>query len=1359
MDKKFSSKALSANLSQTRDTNIIIPERQQWFGELSKEYIGIYNRIHEFLIELNHSYCDKNYVINTLQIICLDDSWIYEKMEESEQAYTFMVKIINQVYSLKLNDQQLEHLIQIHIRFIDRLAGFKKVPLAAINELIILFENNLSDYQIIYLKNSGLLSISFEKVSSFQEFSNQIVQIMKDILLRCINFWEESTKAEQWFETKKDLFIHVDKNKIREIGKPFFNHLKQKCRDANTFSKLKSQWYYNDIANHFRGFSNKFESHHESIYYLIYLLHLPGMIPFKDHLIYDMNRNLRNIFDEPETIDEFSFLDTLFCEFNALIEMHGDMVLDCIKTLGTEIIKTKDSLSINYFVESLIKLGFVYPGRLVLNEDWQILGHFNHVKNIRIWMELIEQDPKVMRELLAALIVNLKLGGIFISDTDLFQRDVTKLLNVNIEPVYRDIKQLARIFPVYFREIGAEGELRDATTEIDELSRRKDRLIHFLRKQIHIESNNTHIELTKRIINYWYDGNREPLKSIIPKDIYKNLDNDGVWYKGVHDAIKKICLRLSLNPNQVLTKNIEYLIANSDKFEADQNMDYRRVFLIFNVYFYLLEKYSLEADDVFKILHPYNLNLVKERDLLKKCFNDNDNYGSIKAIYQIMHRLKTVITEKKASEANENIYYKRHIAADIPSMYGEYVEAKFDALGLTYRLEKFVSKLMRKITQPFKAEYVTVKTFRNIHQILLLFQEGLELDGIVNQGFNSHLDMLKYGLVSPSFSIEQYINLFSFMANDIRQIIQEYFYDLFKKPLNVIIPQISENLDAETKGFKHMQSERFLRDNLATAFLIQDLDNFITDIISSLRHLVLNYSEQSLKSMLTYDPDISFDLLTEKTDNIDNPVFLGAKAFFLKKLISYKFNVPAGFVLTTEVFRHKDIINKHPIIQEDFNAQLSYYLTRIENFTGKKFGCSNNPIFYSIRSGSSISLPGAMKTFLNVGMNDEIALAFSQKSGFEWTAWDCYRRFLQSWGMAFGLNRDIFDDIISENKTKNGIQLKIDFTPLQMKNIAFEYKQVLSDYHIEFENDPFIQLKQAISAVLESWSSESAKSYRNHLQIADDWGTAVIVQQMVMGNQSVNSGTGVVFTSSPFSDEPGVNLYGDFSLCSQGEDVVSGLVSTLPISEAQRNHYKEGTFSLESRFPEIFKQLAEYANRLINQYGYVHQEIEFTFESENPKDLYILQTRNQKIRKKESVSYFIPSPQEMELVGHGIGMSHEVLSGYLAFDLDDINRIRSFKSNRPVILIRPDTVPDDIPLIFSCDGLITAKGGVTSHAAVTAVSIGKVCIVQCRGLIVDDQNNVCRINDFVFRSCEPISIDGNLGNIYRGIYSIGIREE
>ncbi|MFA6940009.1 MAG: PEP/pyruvate-binding domain-containing protein [Clostridiaceae bacterium] len=1360
MAETFPSKALEVNLRSTHEMVSEITEIQKWFKELSKSNWGIYKRTCDFFIEFNHKYRNNKYVIESLHTICLEDLWFYNSLKEPETALLVLVDIFKKLFESDMEENERELLIKTLIKFMDRLANFGVFPKNIICQCLEIIQEDMEKHEFLYIKNSGYFKTYFNGIAEYPEFSPILMDVTSNLLNKCIDYWENTSKAQEWFHSKSRLFHSMDAEKIKDIGHPFFCHLRDKMRQAADWEMLRHMMFYNDISNYFRSFTEKYSSCLEAIYYLHYLLHLPGMSHLYDHLLYDMNRNLRNVFKELDREDIMGFLDTMMAEFQELQKDHPGTVLDCIITLGREVIATEDQRSISYFTKSLIKLGFNYPGKLRLNSDWQIQVNTNHVKNIRVWLALIEQDPSAMRELLAALIVNLKLGGIFISDTDLFQRDVTKLLNSPMGPVYREIKQLARIFPIYFRDIGAEGQLREATTAIDELSLRKDRMIHFLRKQIHTESNNTHIKLVSKIIQYWYDGIKEPFKGAIPDDIYKSLDTKDEWYTGVHEVLTKLCEKQDLNPAHLMQSDIEKLDETLNTLSFGTSQDRSRVMYLFQIYSLILEKYSLESEDIISMMKNYTFFNEDDLSILKKTLESGKSEEAISQIYKLMNRLKGVILDPKESEAIEKIYYKRHIAVGIPSMYGQYIERKFEALGLMYRLERTAAKLMTQVIQTFNSEYITAKTFRNIYDVLVLFKEGLELDGIYNQGFNSHLDMLKYGLSSPSFSLYQYVNVFQFMAQDIKQIIREYFFDVYERPLKVIIPQVlsSRNLQdqIDDRQLFQMESEKFLRDNLSSAFLVQDLDNFITDTINTLRSMIHNYSDKFIENMLTFDPDLTFSLLSQKTEEIDNPVFLGAKAFFLKKLATYGFPVPPGFVITTEVFRHKDTISGHPSMSRDFDRMIENNIVSIEQITGRKYGNPKKPLFFSVRSGSSISLPGAMKTFLNVGINDEIAEAYSRVNEFGWTAWDCYRRFLQSWGMAFGIDRDIFDQVILEHKQLWGVELKIQFKKEQMRKIAFSYKKVLEDYNIQIESDPFRQMKQAIRCVLDSWSSKSAVSYRNHMNIADEWGTAVLVQKMILGNLSVSSGTGVVFTSSPFSSgSSGISLCGDFSLCSQGEDVVSGLVNTLPISEHQRrHHYSDCSLSLESGFPQVYKTLNRYAKQLIEQHGFVHQEIEFTFEKDSPDSLYILQTRNQNLKKNKSCLGFLQLPNEMKLVGHGIGVSSGVLSGLLAFDMEDIQRLKEEKPGAKIILVRPDTVPDDIPLIFVCDGLITAKGGVTSHAAVTAASLGKVCIVKCGGLIVKESEKKCTINGHAFMPGDKISIDGSLGNIYEDHYEI-----
>lgn len=1354
------SNALKVNLENTRDRHIEIPDDQLWLLSLSKERWGTHQHTEEFLTELNHKYRNNQYVIGALHNICLTELWFYNALEQAERALDVFLSIFKILMSSDLNATDRDQLIKTFIKFMDRLSAFDHYPDAIIEKSLCLLDEDSQNHPHLYAINTGFFKTYLARVGTRDTFQPTLNAITKRLLKTCYRTWENETQITAWYQSMKAHFQNLSEEDLSPIGSGFYQELNRQLKSADTWEAITKLMFFNDLSHYYRRFAKEMTSSLDGIYYLYYLLRLNNMQQLSDHLLYDINRNLRSVLKELADEDVVAFIAVIMSEFETLSVTHSHVVLDCLLTLGKEVIDTGKEEHIHYFVSCLIKLDFQYPGETTLNDDWQTSINKNHVKNIRVWLELIEYAPLKMRNLLAALIVNLKLGGIFISDTDLFQRDITKLLNANIKPVYREIKQLARIFPVYFRDIGAEGRLRDVTTAVDELSMRKDRLIHFLRKQIHTESNNTHIALTHMILTYWYTGDKLSLKPFLPKDVFDHLSDDLKWFEGVHTVIQKL-LDDSGKPLTYWLNYFEQARKTLLALDVGTSQDRIRVADLFEVHALLRDKYSLETDDIISYLNQYTFFVSDETDALKAALAKKEHERALHLLYGYMERLKDIILNPDPSEALEQIYYKRHVAVGIPSMYGQYIERKFDALGLMYRLERTAARVMTNCVAKVNLDYISARTIRHIYEVLGAFKKGLALDGISNQGFDSHLDMLGYAMSSPSFSFEQYVNLFEMMTKDIHRIMSEYFISVFEGPLETIIPKLprayENNKSLKEKEVFYQISERFFRDHLAAAFLVQDLDQFMTRIHNALVTIKSKYTDEAIQSMMTYDPDLTFSALNRETPPIDNPVFLGAKAFFLKKLTAYHFNVPPGFILTTEVFRHKDILRSHPQMMLELNLQIKAEIAAIETQTHTVFGDPDKPLFFSVRSGSSLSLPGAMKTFLNVGMNDEIAQRFSESPDMAWTAWDSYRRLLQSWGMAFGIERDAFDHAIQEAKLRYHVANKIDFDADQMKEVAFDYKAILKSHDVYFEEDPFKQMKIAIATVIDSWFSKNAGEYRKHMQIAGGWGTAVLVQKMILGNKSKRSGTGVVFTSSPFVKNPsaGITLYGDFVLCSQGEDVVSGLVHTLPITEKQRQaHYKESPLSLESGFPKIYAKLRENAVKLIETYGFAHQDIEFTFESDDAADLYLLQIRNQNLKNQKTQLYFETSPPLHKVLGRGIGISPDLLSGVLAFDYEDILHIKEEMPGKKIILARPDTVPDDIPLIFECDGLLTARGGATSHAAVTAANLGKACIVGVTNLSVDELNKTCTIGTHQLVVGDPVTLNGQNGQLFHGHYKI-----
>jgi len=305
---------------------------------------------------------------------------------------------------------------------------------------------------------------------------------------------------------------------------------------------------------------------------------------------------------------------------------------------------------------------------------------------------------------------------------------------------------------------------------------------------------------------------------------------------------------------------------------------------------------------------------------------------------------------------------------------------------------------------------------------------------------------------------------------------------------------------------------------------------------------------------------------------------------------------------------------------------------------------------------------------------------------------------------------------------------------------------------VDIPDDPYRQLAESVDLVLASWHSATAQSYRSALKIADEWGTAVVVQTMVYGNLTKRSGPGVVLTCAPRKPYGSVRLHGDFIVQGQGDDVVSGRVETFPISEKQRlEESKRAPISLEKDFPAVYHALDAHARSMIHDHGMFHQEIEFTFERDDPEGLYILQTRDAVVSQSTTVPAFVPTDRLEECkVATGIGVAGGALSGRVAHPAADIEKLREDFPQDAIVLLRPDTVPDDIPLILHADGMVTAIGGATSHAALVAQRLERTCVVGCRQLEVDDDRRQSRIGGHKVRPGDFLSIDGSDGSVYLG---------
>ncbi|HYB19284.1 MAG TPA: PEP/pyruvate-binding domain-containing protein, partial [Thermodesulfobacteriota bacterium] len=546
--------------------------------------------------------------------------------------------------------------------------------------------------------------------------------------------------------------------------------------------------------------------------------------------------------------------------------------------------------------------------------------------------------------------------------------------------------------------------------------------------------------------------------------------------------------------------------------------------------------------------------------------------------------------------------------------------------------------------------------------------------------------------------------------------------------------------------------EKFLRDLISSTFGLQYLDNFLARIQQVLGEQKETLSEADLDLLMTYDAKKVTCIIHHPNSLTNDLIHLGNKGHNLVVLASEGVPVPPGFIVTTEVFRCLRIIEKYKHARDHFEREIRAGIQQIEKATGNEFGSTRRPQLLAVRSGATISMPGMMSTLLNVGINEEIVESMARSTREIWFAWDNYRRFLQSWGMSFGMHREIFSEIMRKYKAKYHVDKKRQFTGEEMKELALAYRAAVEERQITLYEDPWAQLHVAIQQVIRSWDSNNARQYRQIMGISDYWGTAVIVQAMVFGNLSLYSGSGVLFTAHPYRKIRRVALWGDFTPGNQGEDIVGGLVSTYPISKEQIEMAgREGDLFLEEDFPEVYKQLFSISKTLVYDKKWNPQEIEFTFESPEASGLYILQTRDMVSAKRERFAVFSPSPSlEENFIGKGIGVSGGALSGRIVFTLEDIQRFRQEEPHTPLILVRSDTVPEDIREISLTDGLLTAKGGQTSHAAIVAFELDKTAIVGCHNLLVLENEGRCQINRTTLQTGDYISLDGRKGLVYLG---------
>ena len=1139
-----------------------------------------------------------------------------------------------------------------------------------------------------------------------------------------------------------------------------------------------------------------------------------------------------------------------------------------IYDLGKTVIESNNLSLIDYFEDKLIKSKFCFPTYAGIDSDWSVISNTNHLENIRTWMKLIELNPPVMSKLSASLIVNLKLGGVFLKDTDVFQRDITKLLNSNYGDVFYLITSLAAVFPTFYHNIGATGTIRTCTEKIDTNHQMND-LTHFVRKQIHVESSNRTVALLQNIMEFWLTGKKQLLENMVPLEVYNNLDHlhrltnidretpvskafeeikdhfhkhadkkfwdflnavketELVDFITTHDfervdktqkreMIKYISEYYRSHTPTETTKilnhiikvtgtdirktkiwNILYEMSDDDLrkiFETMTSHDISEIsiekFLLFiDLYRMLYDKYNFSEVRAIEKLKYYQSQLIfnPPKDFFDK-LSSNNSIEALEALLQVQESLKNkVLLCDSEFEPLDTIEFKRHIAFGIPSMYGSYKEKKFDTLKVFFQMKLIKVRLFEKIVENLQIENNDILNYEKNKRILKLFHLTFQVSGLANQQMNNLFNLLE----TPNLRISQFRDIVTQLL-----IIHGGISDRFNETFRYVCKEAINNLGLERISKKYVPHkkrenieiiiDRFLRAQIMQFPLLQLFDNLLLGLKSRIQITIedeedviclnpkselldLKLKSADIKRMIDspnypnndinrseygpFSPIYAIKKLPKEPEkrNIYAPIWeVGNKAFgllFMKDIEGIQ--VPEGIILSQ--YFAKEF--KKGILEDKALKQILINLLKrnVESFTQNRFGNSDNPQLLSVRSGAVFFMPGVMNTITNVGLTNKIIETYAKID--EWFAYDCYRRFLQDIATSFyHVERRVFENIISQVKKDLHVPLKEKMTGEQMKILAEKYKEELTNRGYYIPEDPYEQLLYSIIAANLSWDGPTARNYRSFLNMSGHWGTAIIIQNMIFGNRSPNDITAVV--QSNYHGDEKISLFGEYKTRAQGYDIVSGVANVFPISEDQKivfPKYKKIP-SLEKSRPALYEMINDAVRNIRHKFGNEIQ-IELTIEDNIP---YLLQVRGltSHIFQKEAIKEK-PSVLKRAYLGEGLAASGGAVSGRAVFKTDRIDLIREKHKGDKIILIRPETNPEDVVGLQRSDGILTCLGGMTSHAVLQMRRFKKSGISYFSAMKINEDSNMATVkkgSNKLIKILEGdyITIDGESGKVYRG---------
>ncbi|MEE8397420.1 MAG: pyruvate, phosphate dikinase, partial [Desulfobacterales bacterium] len=809
---EIKSKALEVNIADYH-VDVEVDVKYVAFQEVMSKYYGLTDGLNTFLKELSHPYKNWDFIIQEARGYSLDYFHLLKTQTRGPEVAGLFVEIFTDAIEANSDpavradavDNLLLYLQKIIMDADQALDAFMPV----LNDIFQHIRNYDDETFPLFIKSYYQLNRLAEAIYSAKPDRslgfNELNLLLLKYFQQTYAYWIGEGDPLTWFEQEARESGHREELDalFGEISLVTIQQHTSRAEEISgadldareTLEMLLALPGYNQIVEAYRQFprallhtgADEDQGNRWKIIFLFHMMNSSGLSMIHEEALRDINRTLSWLIRHGDHANVEDLIERTFFIIKSLAGKFPATALNCVLNMGKGVYGTDDIDLINYFIDAVIDLGFQTPMISGVGNDWQIKVNTVHIQNIRTWLEVIELNPRRSIRLLSALIIHLSLSGVFLKDTDLFPRDITRFLNSDLEPVHNLAKQLTRLFPTFFNDIGAEGQLRDISTRIDEITHRRDILIHFLRKQSHVESSNLIIGFMEATLYFWETREKDRLEPFVPPNIFNQIDTRGIFVDGVHRVVTHLKEKGLVLPDDFISMSEDELKGVLADMPDGEGTDIQRVQLAVALYKLLYQKYHLDFFEMDHYLAQLRADAFPDLDKLKDDLTETNSHDKLSKLLDYLGLLKQLILSSKQYEIREDIYKKRHFTVDIPSMYGSYYELKFDALGLSYRIESLVNVLFEEIVESMDLGLITKATFFQIHERLLLFSKALKLDGISSAELDNQMDFLANSLEVRGFTFTQYIDIYKGFSRSVKNIINDHFNNIHEQNLNNIL--------------------------------------------------------------------------------------------------------------------------------------------------------------------------------------------------------------------------------------------------------------------------------------------------------------------------------------------------------------------------------------------------------------------------------------------------------------------------------------------------------------------------------------------------------------------------------------------